>query len=110
MITGGIIIIAIIMATFGGTMRIASVKEFKDQVTEFLKGRDPVMVLRHGKLAGILFPHVAETIPLEFKKELFKTVTDRLKRSLRDKGVTEEEVLQDFARFRKASRKTGRGR
>lgn len=91
-------------------MKVATVKEFKDQVTDFLKGRDPVMVFRHGKLAGILFPYESETVPIEFKKELFKTFTDRLKKSLKEKGITEEEILKDFTRFRKVSRKAGRRR
>jgi len=46
-----------------------------------------------------------ETIPFEFKKDLFLTLTESIKKKLEAKGVKEDEVLEDFEKFRKAHRR-----
>ena len=86
-------------------MKLMTVKEFRDKATKALKSKEPLIIMRRGEVAGIFFPVPLETIPFEFKKELFVTLTESIKERLEAKGVTEEEVLEDFEKFRKTRRR-----
>lgn len=86
-------------------MKIMTVKEFRDKATRALKSKEPLIIMRRGEVAGIFFPVPLETIPFEFKKDLFMTLTDSIKQRLEEQGVEEEEVLEDFEKFRKARRR-----
>lgn len=37
-------------------MRISTVREFRDNASGMLRAKDPILVTRRGKLAGIFFP------------------------------------------------------
>lgn len=39
---------------------------------------------------------VMKTRAIKFKKDLFRTLTDSIKKNLEAKGVKEEEILEDF--------------
>lgn len=86
-------------------MKIMSVKEFRDKATKALKSKEPLIIMRRREIAGIFFPVPLETVPFEIKKDLFMTLTDSIKRMLEEKGIKEEEVIEDFERFRKARRR-----
>lgn len=86
-------------------MKIMTVKEFRDKATRALKSKEPLIIMRRGEVAGIFFPVPLETIPFEFKKDLFMTLTDSIKQRLEEQSVEEEEVLEDFEKFRKARRR-----
>jgi len=82
-----------------------TVKEFRDKATKALKSKEPLIIMRRGEIAGIFFPVPLETIPFEFKKDLFLTLTESIKKKIEAKGVKEDEVLEDFEKFRKAHRR-----
>ncbi len=86
-------------------MKLITVKEFRDKATKALKSKEPLVIMRRGEVAGIFFPVPLETIPFEFKKDLFLTLTESIKKRLEAKGVKEEEVLEDFEKFRKTRRR-----
>ena len=90
-------------------MRISTVREFRDHATGMLRSRAPILVTRRGRLAGVFFPWPEETLPLDFKKELFRVVSTELGRQIRKRGLTEEEILADFESWRDSRRET-RGR
>ncbi|MBI5205903.1 MAG: hypothetical protein HZA11_13400 [Nitrospirae bacterium] len=83
-------------------MKLMTVKEFRDKATKALKTKEPLIIMRRGEVAGIFFPVPLETIPFEFKKDLFLTLTESIKKRLKAKGAKEEEILDDFEEFRKA--------
>ncbi len=85
-------------------VRFASVREFRDKATRMLQEKDPVVVLRRGKVAGIYFPYPTQTLPLEFKRELFSSLTAHIARRLKEAGVDEEEILEGFEQHRQARR------
>ncbi len=91
-------------------MRIASVREFRDKATAMFRSQEPILVLRRGQIAGLFFPYPAETLPVEFKRELFVKLTDQIGQRLQQAGLTEEEILEGFERFRKAHRAARRRR
>ena len=86
-------------------MKLISVKEFRDSATKALKSKEPLIIMRRGEVAGIFFPTPLESIPFEFKKDIFITLTDSIKKKLQVQGVKEEEVLEDFERHRKTRRR-----
>jgi hypothetical protein len=86
-------------------MKLLSVKEFRDSATKALKSKEPLIIMRRGEVAGIFFPVPLESIPFEFKKDIFITLTDSIKKKLQAQGVKEEVVLEDFERHRKTRRR-----
>jgi hypothetical protein len=92
------------MVTWVTTMKISSVREFRDRATGLLRSKDPVLVTRRGRLAGIFFPCPGDSLPLELKRELFGMLSHAVAVQIKRRGLKEEELLADFERWRKARR------
>lgn len=82
-------------------MKLMTAKKFRDSAAKALKSKEPLIIIRKDEVAGIFFPIPLETIPFEFKKELFLTLTESIRKRLKAKGMKEEEVLEDFEKFKK---------
>ncbi len=99
-------------------MKISTVREFRDHASGMLRSKDPILVTRRGKLAGIFFPQPETTLPVELKREMFGILSAEVARQVRRRGMSEDEILADFASWRKTKRhasgktrrETGRGR
>lgn len=91
-------------------MKISTVREFRDRATGLLRSKDPVLVTRRGKLAGIFFPSPNASLPLELKRELFGMLSRAIAIQITRRGLREEEVLADFERWRKERRAPRRRR
>jgi len=91
-------------------MRISTVREFRDNATGLLRSKDPILVTRRGRLAGVFFPRPETTLPIAFKRELFSILSDEVRRQIRKRGLSEEEILADFESWRKSRRETRRRR
>jgi len=89
-------------------MKISTVREFRDNASLMLRAKDPILVTRRGKLAGIFFPRPESTLPIELKREMFAILSAEVGRQVRKAGLSEDEVLADFESWRKARRKTRR--
>jgi len=89
-------------------MRISTVREFRDNATSLLRSKDPILVTRRGKLAGVFFPRPEATLPIELKRELFSVLSAELGRQIKKRGLAEEVILDDFQSWRKSRRETGR--
>ncbi len=85
-------------------MRIATVREFRDNATKLLRSKAPILVTRRGRVAGVFFPWSEESLPVEFKKDLFSVLSAELGRELEKRKISEEEVQADFENWRKARR------
>ena len=85
-------------------MRITTVREFRDNATGLLRSKAPILVTRRGRLAGVFFPWPEESLPVEFKKELFSVLSAELGREFKKRKISEEEVQADFQNWRKARR------
>jgi hypothetical protein len=95
---------------WGDHMRISTVREFRDKATGMLRSRDPILVTRRGRLAGVFFPQPEATLPIEFKRELFTTLAAEVARQVKRRGLAEEDVQKDFSSWRKDRRATRRRR
>jgi hypothetical protein len=91
-------------------MRISTVREFRDKATGLLRSRDPILVTRRGRLAGVYFPQPEATLPMEFKRELFAMLSAEVARQIKRRGLTQKDVLEDFTAWRKERRETRRRR
>ncbi|MBI5057949.1 MAG: hypothetical protein HZB61_15170 [Nitrospirae bacterium] len=87
-------------------MKVATVREFRDKATSYFKDDEPVLVTRHGKVAGLYLPiEHPESFPLELRKELLVRLGEFVGRSLEKKGITEGKLLADFNAFKKTRRR-----
>lgn len=91
-------------------MKISTVREFRDNATGLLRSKDPILVTRRGRLAGVFFPRPETTLPIELKRELFSVLADEVRRQIKKRGLVEDEIVADFESWRKIRRETGRRR
>ena len=91
-------------------MKISSVREFRDNATGFLRSKDPILVTRRGRLAGVFFPCPESTLPIEMKREMFSVFSDEMRRQVKKRGLSEDEIVEDFKSWRKNRRETRRRR
>ena len=91
-------------------MKISTVREFRDNATGYLRSKDPILVTRRGRLAGVFFPRPEASLPIELKRELFPLLSSEIARQLRRRGLKEEEIVADFESWRKRKRETRRRR
>jgi len=94
----------------GDHMKIATVREFRDNASGLLRSRDPILVTRRGRLAGVFFPRPESSLPVELKRELFPMLSAQIARQIRKRGLTEDEIVIDFQDWRKKKREPGRRR
>ena len=91
-------------------MRISTVREFRDKATGLLRSKTPILVTRHGRLAGIFFPRPEVTLPIELKRELYEMLSRDVARELKKRRVSEDEILEDFEASRRKPRAARRRR
>jgi hypothetical protein len=88
-------------------MKISTVREFRDKATTLLRSKDPILVTRRGRLAGVFFPWPEASLPLELKRELFSVLGAEMRRQVRTRALSEGQVVEDFESWRKSRRETG---
>jgi len=91
-------------------MKISTVREFRDNASGLLRSKDPILVTRRGRLAGVFFPRPEASLPIELKRELFPVLSSEIARQIKKRGGTEEEILSDFDSWRKTRSETRRRR
>ena len=91
-------------------MKISTVREFRDHATGLLRTKDPILVTRRGRLAGVFFPWPHASLPIDLKREMFSVLTAEVRRQIKKRGLGEEKVVADFQSWRKNRRETGRRR
>ena len=96
----------VIMDMKGDAMKTRTVREFQENAPDLLQSKDPILVTRRGRLAGVFFPWPESTLPVEFKRECFSVLSAEVEREVKQRGVSESEVSEDFESWRKARRET----
>jgi hypothetical protein len=85
------------------TQRVG-IREFRDKLSSYLLESDKALAItRHGDTIGYYLP--ARRIRTEAEKEAFDMAASRLQEALDAKGITEDEVIEDFQRWRKEARR-----
>ena len=83
-------------------MKISTVREFRDNATSLLRSKDPILVTRRGRLAGVFFPRPESSLPLELKRELFAVLSADVARQIKKRGLSEKGVLANFESWRRS--------
>lgn len=91
-------------------MRVSTVREFRDNATGLLRSKEPVLITRRGRMAGVFFPSPEGTLAVELKRELFDMLSAEISRQIKKSGGSEREVLADFETWRKKRREARRRR
>jgi hypothetical protein len=86
-------------------MKVAGMRKLEAANPTLLEGDEPVLVTRQGRISGLYVPLDApDQIPDDLRRDLISTVGRYIAGALEAKGVSEEEVLEDFDAFRRRRR------
>lgn len=87
-------------------MKTATIRELRTHTSEFVSGKETVLLTRHGKPAAFLLPLTdPKSVPLELRRKLYLELSAELARTLDAEGVTEERLQSDFEKHRKNRRR-----
>jgi antitoxin (DNA-binding transcriptional repressor) of toxin-antitoxin stability system len=76
------------------------VRELRQKLTEYLESGEPIEVMRHGQTVGFFFP--VPRRPGQSEREALVAAGRRMDAEFARLGLTEDELLADFRRRRKA--------
>ena len=82
-------------------MRVVTVRDFRDRASEMFRSDDVILVTREGRPAGFFLPWDAPELPADVRREVFLRLSEQIAAQRKAAGVTEEEVLRDFAAARR---------
>jgi hypothetical protein len=86
-------------------MKTATVREFRDRATAWLKEEEPILVTLRGRVVGFFLPATGAALPLEIRKELFYTLTSHFRSLIKTRRLSEETLLGEFETTRSARRR-----
>lgn len=86
-----------------GTLKVG-IREFREKLaTYLLETEEAVAITRHGDTVGYYIP--ARRKRTETERAALKEAASRLQEALAAEGVSEEEILRDFRRWRRGEHK-----
>lgn len=89
-------------------MEFVTVRDFKTNASKLMRQNEAVMIFRNGKPAGVFIPWDDIDIEDDVRRTALKALTAKLASERAEKGITEEEVLKDFAAFKENRRRRQR--
>jgi hypothetical protein len=86
-------------------MKVSRMQKPITEDADLFEGGEPVLVTRQGKISGLYVPlENPEQVPDDLRRDLLSAVGRYVAGALEDKGVSEEEILDDFSNFRRRRR------
>lgn len=82
-------------------MRVVTVRDFRDRASEMFRSDDVILITREGRPAGFFLPWQAPELPEDVRRDLFLRLTEQIALQREARGVSEGEVLSDFAAERR---------
>lgn len=80
------------------------IREFREKLASYVLESDtPVAITRHGDTVGYYIP--ARRKRSEAERSALREAVSRLQKMLEAEGISEEEVIADFKRWRAGKRK-----
>ncbi len=80
------------------------IREFRENLASYLlESSTPVAITRNGDTIGYFIPSRRSLSPQDW--QTLEGAAGQLAAMLADKGISEDEILQDFKRLRSAKRK-----
>jgi antitoxin (DNA-binding transcriptional repressor) of toxin-antitoxin stability system len=85
-------------------MRTAKVgiREFRENLSSYLESTTPVAITRHGSTIGIFVP--AKPKASQADLEALRLAGEKMQELIAAAGITEDEIVGDFKRLRRARR------
>ena len=81
----------------GDHIRVVTVRDFRDRASEMFRSDDIILVTREGRPAGFFLPWQAPDLPDDVRRAVFLRLTEEIAAQREARGVSEEDVLGDFA-------------
>jgi PHD/YefM family antitoxin component YafN of YafNO toxin-antitoxin module len=86
-----------------GTLKVG-IREFREKLATYLLETDQtVAITRHGDTVGYFIP--ARRKRTQAEREALEEVASRLQQEMAAAGITEDEIIEDFKRWRRSGRK-----
>jgi PHD/YefM family antitoxin component YafN of YafNO toxin-antitoxin module len=86
-----------------GTLKVG-IREFREKLaTYLLESEEAVAITRHGDTIGYYIP--ARRKRTEAERATLKEAASRLQQALAAEGISEEEIIRDFKRWRRSEHK-----
>ena len=86
-----------------GTLRVG-IREFREKLaTYLLETEEAVAITRHGDTVGYYIP--ARRKRTETERATLREAASRLQQALAAEGISEEEIVKDFKRWRRSEHK-----
>jgi len=82
------------------------IREFRENLAEYLESKTPVAITRHGSTIGIYVP--TKPNPSQADLEALRLAGERMQELIAAAGTSEDEVVADFKRARR-ERRTPKG-
>jgi PHD/YefM family antitoxin component YafN of YafNO toxin-antitoxin module len=80
------------------------IREFRDKLASYLLESDaPLAITRHGDTVGYYIP--ARRDRTDTEREALRQAASQMQQMMAAKGISEDEVLQDYKIWRKGKRK-----
>jgi len=86
-------------------MKIAGIREIREQSAKYLGSPEPFLVTRHGRVSGVFIPlETPDRLPDDWRKEIGAAIGRHLARALDLKGLSEQMIEEDFRAYRRRRR------
>ena len=86
-----------------GTLKVG-IREFREKLASYLlETEEAVAITRHGDTVGYYIP--ARRRRTEADRAALREAASRLQQALAAEGISEDEIIQDFKRWRRGARK-----
>jgi len=82
------------------------IREFRENLANYLESKTPVAITRHGSTIGIYVP--TRPKPGQADLEALRVAGEKVRQSLAAAGATEDEIVADFKKARR-ERSTRKG-
>ena len=82
------------------------IRDFRENLADYLESKTPVAITRHGTTIGIYVP--TKPKPSQAELEALRVAGEKMQDLIAAAGITEDEIVADFKRARR-ERRTRKG-
>jgi antitoxin (DNA-binding transcriptional repressor) of toxin-antitoxin stability system len=78
------------------------IREFRENLSNYLESKTPVAITRHGETIGVYCP--TRRKPNQADLEAYRTAWEKMQELIKAAGTSEEELMEDFKQLRRERR------
>ncbi len=78
------------------------IREFRENLADYLESKTPVAITRHGATIGIYVP--TKPKPSQADLEALRVAGEKMQELIAAAGTSEDEILSDFKKLRRVRR------